>query len=154
MYTSPLLHIYSFTKASLSCGVVYAVMTNKSSDKLQRNKDANAVMSRAAQNEVSFTINENIEALKDRYMTMDCNINIPSFDDAKEKQLRKDIFDYILNNLDFDQLIWEFGNANNPDWVHVSYISPELNRKQVFKATKNKQNKTIYVNYNENKLQS
>ena len=57
-------------------------------------------------------------------------------------------------NLDFDQLIWEFGNANNPDWVHVSYISPELNRKQVFKATKNKQNKTIYVNYNENKLQS
>lgn len=76
------------------------VMTNKSSDKLQRNKDANAVMSRAAQNEVSFTINENIEALKDRYMTMDCNINIPSFDDAKEKQLRKDIFDYIVDNKD------------------------------------------------------
>ena len=76
------------------------VMTNKSSDKLQRNKDANAVMSRAAQNEVSFTINENIEALKDRYMTMDCNINIPSFDDAKEKQLRQDIFDYIVDNKD------------------------------------------------------
>lgn len=76
------------------------VMTNKSSDKLLRNPDAGAVMSRAAQNEVSFTINENIEALKDRYMSMDCNIDIPSFDDAKEKKLRQDIFDYIVDNKD------------------------------------------------------
>ena len=69
--------------------------------------------------------------------------------DVYKRVTNKEIFDYILNNLDFDQLIWEFGNDDNPDWVHVSYISPELNRKQVFKATKNKQNKTIYVNYNE-----
>lgn len=76
------------------------VMTNKSSDQLSRNVDAGAVMSRAAQNEVSFTINENIEALKDRYMSMDCNIDIPSFDDAKDKQLRQDIFNYIVDNKD------------------------------------------------------
>ena len=76
------------------------VMTNKSSDQLLRNPDAGAVMSRAAQNEVSFTINENIEALKDRFMTMDCNIDIPSYDDAQEKQLRQDIFDYIVENKD------------------------------------------------------
>lgn len=76
------------------------VMTNKSSDQLLRNPDAGAVMSRAAQNEVSFTINENIEALKDRFMSMDCNIDIPSYDDAQEKQLRQDIFDYINDNKD------------------------------------------------------
>lgn len=76
------------------------VMTNKSSDQLLRNPDAGAVMSRADRNEVSFTINENIEALKDRYMKMDCNITIPSYDDAQEKQLRQDIFDYIVDNKD------------------------------------------------------
>ena len=40
----------------------------------------------------------------------------------------------IKKNLDFDQLIWEFGNDKNPDWVHVSYKSAKENRKQVLKA--------------------
>lgn len=43
----------------------------------------------------------------------------------------KMIFDFIKENLDFDQLIWEFGNDENPAWVHVSYVSPEKNRKQI-----------------------
>ena len=43
----------------------------------------------------------------------------------------KQIFEYVKDNLDFDQLIWEFGNKNNPAWVHVSYVSKEKNRKQV-----------------------
>ena len=55
-----------------------------------------------------------------------------------------DIFNYILENLNFDQLIWEFGNDENPDWVHVSYVSDILNRKEVLKAYKDKDNKTVY----------
>ena len=55
-----------------------------------------------------------------------------------------EIFNYILENLNFDQLIWEFGNDENPDWVHVSYVSDILNRKEVLKAYKDKDNKTIY----------
>jgi hypothetical protein len=47
------------------------------------------------------------------------------------KVTNKMIFDYIKDNLDFDQLIWEFGNENNPAWVHVSYVSKEKNRKQI-----------------------
>ena len=43
----------------------------------------------------------------------------------------KQIFEFIKNNLDFDQLIWEFGNEANPAWVHVSYVSKEKNRKQI-----------------------
>lgn len=43
----------------------------------------------------------------------------------------KEIFNFIKNNLDFDQLIWEFGNETNPAWVHVSYVSKEKNRKQI-----------------------
>lgn len=32
-----------------------------------------------------------------------------------------DIFNFILDHLEFDQLIWEFGTNENPAWVHVSY---------------------------------
>ena len=53
-------------------------------------------------------------------------------------------FNFIKDKLEFDQLIWEFGNDENPAWVHVSYSSK--NRKQVLKATK-KNGKTIYSNY-------
>ena len=35
-----------------------------------------------------------------------------------------EIFHYIKDCLDFDQLIWEFGDDSNPAWVHVSYNSP------------------------------
>ena len=45
------------------------------------------------------------------------------------------LFDYIKDNLVFDQLIWEYGNDSAPDWVHVSY-SEVRNRKQVLRATK------------------
>lgn len=50
------------------------------------------------------------------------------------------IFEYA-KTLPFDQLIWEFGTKDNPDWVHISY-SP-LNRKQILYATK-RNGKTIY----------
>jgi len=41
------------------------------------------------------------------------------------------IFQYIKDNLDFDQLIWEYGTEGEPAWVHVSYRK-KGNRKQVF----------------------
>jgi hypothetical protein len=53
-------------------------------------------------------------------------------------------FHFIKDKLEFDQLIWEFGNDENPQWVHVSFSSK--NRKQVLKATK-KNGKTIYSIY-------
>lgn len=57
-----------------------------------------------------------------------------------------EIFNYIKNNLSFDQLIWEFGTDKNPDWVHVSYESTGKQRKQVLKAVK-QGGKTSYVPY-------
>lgn len=53
-----------------------------------------------------------------------------------------ELFKYIENNLIFDQLIWEFGNDTNPDWVHVSY-STIKNRKQSLRAYK-VNGKTVY----------
>ena len=57
-----------------------------------------------------------------------------------------EIFNYIKNNLSFDQLIWEFGTDKNPDWVHVSYESTGKQRKQILKAVK-QGGKTSYVPY-------
>lgn len=48
----------------------------------------------------------------------------------------KMVFDYVKDNLNFDQLIYEFGNDINPDWVHISYESTGKQRKQVLKAVK------------------
>ena len=48
----------------------------------------------------------------------------------------KMVFNFIKDNLEFDQLIWEFGTDQNPDWVHVSYESSGKQRKQVLKAYK------------------
>jgi len=55
----------------------------------------------------------------------------------------KMVFDYIKINLDFDQLIWEFGTDTNPDWVHVSYESNGRQRKQILKAVR-VNGKTMY----------
>jgi hypothetical protein len=57
-----------------------------------------------------------------------------------------DIFNFIKDNLNFDQLIWEFGTNDNPDWVHVSYESTGKQRKQILKAVKSGKG-TSYVPY-------
>ena len=41
----------------------------------------------------------------------------------------KDIFLFIRDNLDFDQLIWEYGTINSPAWVHVSFVESKNRRK-------------------------
>lgn len=45
------------------------------------------------------------------------------------------IFHYAKDNLNFDQLIWEYGDDNNPAWVHISYKSEATNRNQILKIT-------------------
>jgi len=54
------------------------------------------------------------------------------------------IFNYIKDNLEFDQLIWEFGDESNPDWVHVSFVYDGDNRKRCHKACRDDQGKVFY----------
>ena len=56
----------------------------------------------------------------------------------------KMVFDFIVANLEWDQIIWEFGTDTNPDWVHVSYTKGK-NRKQKLKAIRTN-GKTSYIN--------
>jgi len=64
-------------------------------------------------------------------------------DDTFGHKTNAEMFNFIAENLPFDQLIWEFGDDNNPDWVHVSYKVKD-NRRQVLYAKKNSKGKTYY----------
>lgn len=57
----------------------------------------------------------------------------------------KEIFEFIKKNLEFNQLIWEFGDDENPEWVHVSYHKGN-NKKRVLRAMRDG-NATIYKLY-------
>ena len=55
------------------------------------------------------------------------------------------IFRFIKENLKFDKLIWEFGDFNNPAWVHVSYNKD--NNRNIILISYKKGKKTKYINY-------
>jgi hypothetical protein len=63
-----------------------------------------------------------------------CNGEALDIDNKGGEILNAQIFYFIKDNLEFDQLIWEFGNSKEPSWVHVSYS--KNNRKQILKAKK------------------
>jgi len=58
----------------------------------------------------------------------------------------REVFEYIKEHLIFDQLIWEFGNDSDPDWVHVSYKRIGKNRGEILRAGR-KNGKTYYEFY-------
>ena len=63
-----------------------------------------------------------------------CEGRAMDLDDVHGHKTNAEMFDYIKNNLNFDQLIWEFGDDNNPDWIHVSYVSETENRGRCLRA--------------------
>ena len=55
-----------------------------------------------------------------------------------------EVFNWIRENVEFDQMVWEFGDKNNPDWVHVSYVRDGVNRKRCLKALRDDDGKVYY----------
>ena len=73
-----------------------------------------------------------------------CRGQAIDIDDTFGKATNAEMYHWIKDNLDFDQMIWEFGDDDNPDWVHVSYVSPEDNRNRCLKAYR-ENGKTKYM---------
>ena len=73
-----------------------------------------------------------------------CQGRAIDLDDTYGYMSNYNMYYYIKNNLDFDQLIYEFGTEKNPDWVHVSYVDADSNRKRCLKAIK-ENGKTKYI---------
>lgn len=65
-----------------------------------------------------------------------CHGQAIDLDDTYGRATNAEMYNFIKEHLDFDQMIWEFGDDDNPDWVHISYVSPEENRKRCLKAYK------------------
>ena len=64
--------------------------------------------------------------------------------DGKNKGVSNaDVFYYIKNNLPFTELIWEFGNETNPNWVHVA-IAPGRENEKNIKIAQKVNNQTTY----------
>jgi len=72
-----------------------------------------------------------------------CQGRAMDLDDTFGHKTNADMFRYIKANLNYDQIIWEFGDDTNPDWIHVSYVSDSENRSRSLKAIK-KNGKTSY----------
>tara|TARA_R110000796_G_scaffold81691_6_gene179772 strand:- start:436 stop:888 length:453 start_codon:yes stop_codon:yes gene_type:complete len=47
-----------------------------------------------------------------------------------------ELFHYIKDNLDYDQMIWEYGTNDEPKWIHVSYSTTHENRKRNLRIIK------------------
>jgi|TARA_R110000803_G_scaffold80_1_gene195 hypothetical protein len=65
-----------------------------------------------------------------------CQGQAIDLDDTFGRATNAEMYDFIKEHLDFDQMIWEFGDDDNPDWVHVSYVSSDKNRNRCLKAYK------------------
>jgi len=73
-----------------------------------------------------------------------CHGQAIDIDDTYGHASNAEMFNWIRANLNYDQMIWEFGTDENPNWVHVSYVSEEANRKRCLKAYR-KDGKTKYM---------
>ena len=73
-----------------------------------------------------------------------CHGQAIDIDDTFGYKKNAEMYYFIKSELDFDQMIWEFGTDANPDWVHISYVSPEKNRNRCLKAYK-ENGKTKYA---------
>jgi hypothetical protein len=63
-----------------------------------------------------------------------CKGQAIDIDDTFGRCTNAEMYHFIKDHLNFDQLIWEFGDDDNPDWVHVSYVSDKNNRNRCLKA--------------------
>ena len=73
-----------------------------------------------------------------------CKGQAIDIDDGGCNKTNAEMYRFIKDELEFDQMIWEFGDDDNPNWVHVSYVSEIDNRNRCLKAYKDN-GKTKYV---------
>mgnify|MGYP003634205565 FL=1 len=72
-----------------------------------------------------------------------CKGQAIDIDDVYGYKTNAEMYNWVKANLNFDQMIWEFGTDMQPNWVHISYVSQKENRNKCLKAYK-ENNKTKY----------
>ena len=95
----------------------------------------------------SPALNEAIGGASDksgRQTSQHCKGQAIDVDDIYGHKTNKEMFEWIKETLDFDQLIYEFGTDDNPAWIHFSYVSEDKNRNRVLRAVRD-EGKTKYI---------
>ena len=90
----------------------------------------------------SKALNEAIGGSQRSFHSHGCALDL-DMDNKASKISNTDIFNFIKESLEYTELIWEFGNDTNPDWLHVSFVSNEQNRNRCLKAER-KDGKAVY----------
>ena len=83
------------------------------------------------------------EAIGGSKTSQHCKGQAIDIDDVYGYKTNAEMYHYIKDNLDFDQMVWEFGDDENPNWIHVSYVTHRPNRKKLTVALR-KNGKVIY----------
>jgi len=81
----------------------------------------------------SIALNESIGGAAS---SQHCKGQAIDIDDVYGRKTNAEMYKWIQENLDYDQMIWEFGTDTQPNWIHVSYVSKEENRNKCLKAYK------------------
>ena len=89
----------------------------------------------------SETLNEAIGGVAS---SQHCKGQAIDIDDVYGYKSNAEMYKWVKENLDYDQMIWEFGTDTQPNWIHISYVSKEENRNKCLKAYKEK-GKTKYA---------
>ena len=76
------------------------------------------------------------EAIGGAASSQHCKGQAMDIDDVYGRKSNAEMFNWIKENLDFDQMIWEFGTDTQQNWLHISYVSKEDNRNKCLKAYK------------------
>ena len=90
-----------------------------------------------------FRSRELNKAIGGSYTSQHCKGQAIDIDDTFGYQTNAEMFEWIKENLEFDQMIWEFGDDENPNWVHISYVNEIDNRNRCLQAYK-EEGKTKY----------
>tara|TARA_R100000231_G_scaffold83990_1_gene63905 strand:- start:97 stop:552 length:456 start_codon:yes stop_codon:yes gene_type:complete len=83
-------------------------------------------------------------AIGGSHKSQHCKGQAIDIDDTFGRVTNADMYYWIKHHLDFDQMIWEFGDDDNPAWVHISYVSKDKNRNRCLKAYR-EDGKTKYM---------
>jgi len=81
----------------------------------------------------SVALNEKIGGVAS---SQHCKGQAIDIDDVYGYKSNAEMYKWVKENLDFDQMIWEFGTDMQPNWIHMSYVSEEENRNKCLKAYK------------------
>ena len=81
----------------------------------------------------SETLNEAIGGVSS---SQHCKGQAIDIDDVYGRKTNAEMYKWVKENVDFDQMIWEFGTDMQPNWIHISYVSEEENRNKCLKAYK------------------